>query len=50
MPCKNNPYTIAVLYESSDDINRNYYVNDSGMEPLHMSRISKPRPIPESFT
>jgi WD40 repeat protein len=31
MPCKNNPYTIAVLYESSDDINRNYYVNDSGM-------------------
>ncbi|XP_063411269.1 NACHT and WD repeat domain-containing protein 2-like [Mytilus trossulus] len=31
MPCKNNPYTIAVLYESSDDINKNYYANESGM-------------------
>lgn len=29
MPCKNNPYTIAVLYESNDDINCNYY--DSGI-------------------
>lgn len=31
MPCKNNPYTIAVLYESGDDINRNYYASESGM-------------------